>query len=106
MSNTNPLAPPVSPLAEADPKSLDTLAADRLDEIFNVDPKEKDAEGRFVLTDAKLKVMIDYYRRERLRFLSESLAKEAAGPKPRAKAKVNLGATSVADAVNANEDLI
>jgi len=71
----SPLAPAISPLAEADPNSVNALIADCIDEIFNKNP--------LALTDADLQVQIDYYRRERQRFLVESEAKIAEGPKKR-----------------------
>ena len=74
----SPLAPPGdSPLKEAEPGSINELIKDRIDEIFNIRPTEKDDEGNYLLTDRKLDQMVEYYRKERTRFLVESQEKEA-----------------------------
>lgn len=90
----SPLAPAVSPLEEADPNSLNDLISSRIDAIFNKPPRE--------ITDDDLSAMVNYYRKERFRFMAESQAKEAAGPKPRRKPVP----TSVADALASNADLL
>ena len=89
----SPLAPIVSPLTEADPNSVNELIADRIDAIFNKKPLD--------LTNADLRLQIEYYRRERQRFLVESQAKIAAGPKVRKPVP-----TSVADAIASTQDLL
>ena len=98
----SPLAPAVSPLLEADPGAINDLIAERIDDIFNTPPLARDAEGNFLLTDAKLVTIVEYYRKERLRFMQESAVKAAAGPKaPRKKVP-----GSVKEALTAAEDLI
>lgn len=89
----SPLAPPVSPLAEADPNSINELIAGRIDEIFNKPP--------LLLTDDDLRIQVEYYRRERARFLIESQNKPA-----RAPAGSRKKPTSVADALASTSDLI
>lgn len=96
MSDNNPpapLAPAVSPLLEADPNSVNELIANRIDEIFNKPPA--------LLTDDDLRVQVEYYRRERLRFLLESQNKPARASGPRKKTP-----TSVSDALGSDVDLL
>lgn len=63
------LTPPSeSPLSEADPKSLDHLIGDRINDIFNKAP--------LLVSDEELTLMIEYYQRERSRFKAESEMKE------------------------------
>lgn len=100
MAQTNhhsPLEPTVSPLDEADPKSLDELIQNRLSEIFNKRP--------MFLSDDDLNVAIEYYRRERQRFLLESEAKAAKGPKEPRAAKRKVP-TSVKEVLPDADDLI
>ena len=80
---TSPLAPaknikpppPPSPLLKADPNSINELIKERIDEIMNIPPLAKDAEGNYLLTDDKLRLQVRYYQQERLRFLKESQEK-------------------------------
>ena len=88
----SPLAPATSPLAEADPNSINDLIEDRLAQLFNKPPP---------FTDAELKPMVEYYRRERARFAQESLTKPAGRQGAKRKAP-----TSVADALASSEDLL
>jgi hypothetical protein len=99
---SSPLAPEVSPLAEADSASLNLLIAERIDAVFNQPPLAKDEHGNYVLTDADLNIMVAYFQKERGRFLLESQAKEAAGPKTRRKPVPQ----SVTDALASNMDLL
>lgn len=92
----SPLAPSVSPLLEADPNSVNELISSRIDEIFNKNPRAKDADGNYVLSDDDIRSMVVYYRKERQRYLLESQQKEA---KPKANAKKKAAPTSVADAL-------
>lgn len=95
MSDTSPLVPGVSPLTEADPDSINLLIKERIDEIFNKPP--------LLLSDDDLKVAVSYYRKERQRFMLESQAKAAAGPKPRRKA---AGMTTAEILASPMEDLL
>jgi hypothetical protein len=95
------LAPAVSPLTEASAGSLNEFISSRVDDIFNTDPRERDAAGNYVLTDSKLRLICEYYRKERQRFLSESQAKEAAGGAGRKKKPTPK---SVAEALADNSD--
>lgn len=88
-----PLAPAVSPLAEADPNSINAFIAERVDAIFNKPPA--------LLTDDDLKIAVEYYRKERARFLIESQNKPARATGPRRKVP-----TSIADALNSTTDLL
>lgn len=92
----SPLAPTTSPLTEADPNSINDLIADRINEIMNTKPLD--------ITDQDLRVMVEYYRRERGRFILESQNK-AASPRKSAAAKKEPP-TSVKDALASNLDLI
>lgn len=88
----SPLAPEVSPLLEADPNSINALIAERIDEIFNKPPA--------LLTDEDLRVQVEYYRRERERFLLESQQKPVRqGPRKKAP-------TSVKEAIASTIDLL
>ena len=89
---TSPLAPEVSPLLEADPNSINELIQQRIDDIFNKPPA--------LLTDDDLRVQVEYYRRERQRFLIESQNKPARSA-PRRKTP-----TSVSDALDSSADLL
>jgi len=90
------LAPEVSPLTEADPNSLNILIQERIDEIFNKKPT--------LLTDDDLRVIVEYYQKERLRFKAESQIKEA---KPKAPAGARRKVpTSVAEALSTSLDLL
>lgn len=91
---TSPLAPEVSPLLEADPNSINTFIQERVDKIFNKPP--------LLLSDEDLKVAVEYYRNERVRFAKESLNKES---KPRVKAGTKAP-KSVKEALASIEDLI
>jgi hypothetical protein len=101
MSETGPspsaLAPEVSPLAEADPNSLNTLIQERIDEIFNKKPT--------LLTDNDLRVIVEYYQKERLRFKAESQVKESKSKAPAAAAR-RKAPTSVAEAMSTSMDLL
>ena len=100
----SPLAPPGdSPLKEAEPGSINELIKERIDEIFNLHPTAKDEEGNYLLTEAKLNQMVEYYRKERSRFLVESQEKEA---KALAKGPRKAVPKSVAAALAASEDLL
>ena len=87
----SPLAPDVSPLAEADPNSINELIQQRIDDIFNKPPA--------LLTDEDLKFQCEYYRRERARFLIESQTKPVRAT-TRRKAP-----TSVKEALESSSDL-
>lgn len=91
--DTSPLAPTVSPLVEADPNSINEFISARVDEIFNKPP--------LLLSDDDLRVAVEYYRRERFRFMTESAAKQSKGPTVRRKVP-----TSVAEALAQHEDLL
>jgi hypothetical protein len=91
----SPLAPTESPLLEADPNSINEFIQSRIDNIFNKPP--------LLLSDDDLKVAVEYYRRERLRFMSESAAKANKEPKPRAK---KAAPTSVAQVIATSDDFI
>lgn len=88
------LAPPgLSPLAEANPASLNELIAERITDIFNRPP--------LGVSDADLDLMVEYYQRERLRFKQESELKEQ---RPRQSRKTP---TSVAEALeSATADML
>lgn len=91
MSDSSPLAPETSPLVEADPNSLNELIQGRIDEIFNKPP--------LMLSDDDLRLQVEYYRRERLRFLKESENKPPrSGPRKKTP-------TSVSDALSSSTDL-
>lgn len=99
MSDTPPtLAPEVSPLLEADPYSVNELIAERIGQIMNKAPLDITVDG----PDSDLAVLIAYHRRERSRFILETLAKTNA---PRAASR-KKAPTSVADALVANADLV
>lgn len=87
------LAPTTSPLAEADPDSINLLIKQRVSEIFNTRP--------LLLSDEDLRIAIGYYRRERVRFQQESAVKANAPPKARKKTP-----TSVAEALISADDLL
>lgn len=89
----SPLAPETSPLTEADANSINELIQNRINDIFN--------KKQVMLTDDDLKVAVEYYRRERQRFMQESAAKIANPPKTKRKAPV-----SVADALSSTADLL
>ena len=80
----SPLSPATSPLLEADPNSLNELIKERIDDIMNISPLAKDADGNYLLTNDKLRLQVRYYQQERLRFLKESQEKES---RPRAARK-------------------
>jgi predicted ATP-binding protein involved in virulence len=101
-SPASPLSPVVSPLLEADPNSLNELIQERIDEIMNIRPLMKDQNGNYILTDAKLTEMVNYYRKKRVIFLKESQQKEL---KPREKRQKKPPA-SVAEALASSEDLL
>lgn len=102
----SPLAPlGDSPLKEADLNSLNTFIKERIDEIFNLHPTVKDEEGNYLLTDAKLNQMVDYYRKERARFLIESQEKEAKALS-KATGPRKAAPKSVAAMIAASEDLL
>jgi hypothetical protein len=91
----SPLAPETSPLAEADPNSLNELIAVRVEEAFNMQP--------LLLTDDHLRACVEYYRRERARFLIESQNKPA---RATAGTRRTKAPTSVADALASSTDLL
>jgi hypothetical protein len=92
----SPLAPEVSPLTEADPNALNELISQRIDDIFNKPP--------LLLNDSELQVMVEYYRKERQRFMQESILKES---KPRAASGPRKAAPkSVAEAIANSADLL
>lgn len=87
----SPLAPEVSPLVEADPNSVNEFIQSRVDEIFNTPP--------MLVTDEMLRIGVEYYRKERARFLIESQNKPVrAGPRKKVP-------TSVKDALDSSSDL-
>lgn len=90
--NTSLLAPDSSPLSEADAGSINELVQQRIDDIFNKPP--------LLLTDADLRFQVEYYQRERIRFMQESAVKEQ---RPKIKRKVP---TSIADAIASSTDLL
>jgi hypothetical protein len=105
-SEASPLAPiGTSPLVEADPGSLNTLIKERIDEIFNLNPLPKDDNGNYLLTEAKLQQMVDYYRKERVRFLVESQEKEAKAAEKGIRGPRKAAPKSIADALK-GEDLL
>lgn len=67
-----------SPLAEADPNSLNDLIEERIADILNEPP--------LTVSDAKLAKVVAYYRLGRARFAKESAEKAAAGPRRKAAA--------------------
>lgn len=89
----SPLEPATSPLTEADPTSINEMIQERVNEIFNKPPLS--------LTDDDLRIAVEYYRRERARFILESQNKV-----PRAVAKRKAAPKSVAEAMAANADLL
>lgn len=100
----SPLAPQgASPLVEADPNSINTLIQERIDEVFNTLPTAKDEAGNYLLTDAKLTLMVEYYRKQRAHFLIESQQKE---DKAASKGPRKATPKSVAAAIAATEDLL
>lgn len=92
----SPLAPDVSPLIEADPSSINEFIEKRVDDIFNKPP--------LLLSDDDLRLAVEYYRRERTRFMTESAAKANKEPVRRGARKPVP--KSVAEALAANEDLL
>ena len=95
MSDEHPLAPEFSPLEEADPNAVNVLISDRINRILNTRPLD--------LTDDDLSAAIDYYRKERARFILESQNKVPRAVAAAAKRKVP---TSVADAIATSVDLL
>jgi hypothetical protein len=78
----SPLEPDFSPLAEADPNSVNILIGERINKIMNTRPAD--------ITDDDLAAMVAYYRSERARFILESQNKAPRakpGTKPAAKPK-------------------
>jgi hypothetical protein len=93
-NSTSPLAPEVSPLVEADPNSINEFIQTRVDAIFNKPP--------LLLNDDDLRIAVEYYRKDRQRFLTESAAKQTKATGPRRKVP-----TSVAEALaSPQEDLL
>lgn len=83
-----------SPITEADPNSINELIGDRLVEIFNKPP--------LLVSDDDLRLMVQYYQKERARFKQESAEKEQRPRTVRRKAP-----QSVAEALaTATPDLI
>jgi hypothetical protein len=89
-----PLAPETSPLSEPDPNSLNELIESRIDDMFN--------KPSLKITDADLKVMVEYYQKERLRFKIESDQKDQKPKGTRSK----RAPTSVADAIAGTADML
>lgn len=85
------LAPPVSPLAEADPNAINVLIQERIDELFNKPPLS--------LSDVDLQAIVEYYRQQRVKFAAEAATK----PPRKARAKAP---TSVKEAITATVDLL
>jgi len=77
MSEKNPLIPEISPLTEAEPNSLNEFISTRLDDVFNRKPSE--------ISDEDIRTMVEYYRRERLRFQTEQQIKATQEPKKRTR---------------------
>jgi hypothetical protein len=90
---SSPLAPAISPLLEADPNSINELIQERINDIFNKPP--------LLLSDDDLRVAVEYYRKERQRFMLESAAKP-----PRAAGAKRKTPTSVSEALSSSEDLL
>jgi hypothetical protein len=97
MSDNTPSLEPIggSPLTEADPNSLNELIQERITDLFNKKP--------ISVSDADLIQMVEYYRRERVRFKAESLAKEQKEPKPRGAKRATP--KSVVEALASAEEL-
>ena len=96
MQEKSPLEPAgPSPLLEADPSSINEFISDRIGEIFNKPSKS--------LTEDDLKIMVGYYRRERVKFLLDADAKALKEPKARKSSKPP---TSVAQITTTWDDLI
>jgi hypothetical protein len=84
------LEPEISPLTEAEAGSINTLIGERINKLFNTRPQD--------ITDEDLTAMIEYYRKERGRFIIESQNK-APRAKPGTAAAKKPAPTSVADAM-------
>lgn len=87
----SPLSPTVSPLLEADPNSINELIKNRIDDIFNKPPLS--------VSDDELRIQIDYFRKERHRFLLESQQQKTPRAKVPAGAKKKTP-TSVDDVIS------
>jgi len=83
-----------SPLAEADPASLDAMIEERVGDIMNTPPLTLIARGPAAL-DIALKTLVKYYRDGRTRFAIES-RNAPKGPKKKAP-------KSVAEALSADD---
>lgn len=94
MPEDNPLAPAVSPLAEADATSINELIATRIDDIMNKRP--------LLVTDEELLAVIEYHRKNRERFMLESAAKALLPPGQRRRKVPG----SVAEAIASSSDLL
>lgn len=95
MSENSPLAPEMSPLAEADPASLNELVKTRINELFNKPPLS--------VSDDDLRIMVEYYRKDRARFVLESQVKVPRAVANRTKA-AKPAPQSVADALAAMKE--
>jgi hypothetical protein len=90
-NETSPLAPEQSPLAEADPNSLNEFIQNRVNEVFNKKP--------ILYSEQDINDVVEYYQKERLRFKIESQQKELRPKAARGTSK--KPPTSVADALAA-----
>jgi hypothetical protein len=93
-----PLAPEVSPLAEASPDAINEFIQQRVDSIINKSP--------LLVTDDELRVVVEYHRKARERFQLEAENKPArarAAAKPK---EAKAPPKSVADAIQASADLL
>lgn len=92
---TNPTdekaVPPASPLAEADPHSLDELLGARFAAVVNKQPLE--------LTDEDLRTAVAYYRADRVKIAKEQNSKPKAKPKPKSVAEALAQAKAITDAL-------
>jgi len=75
----SPLAPAQSPLAEADPNSINELIQQRIDTAFNTRP--------LLVTDDHLREMVKYYIAKRHVFMLKEAETANKEPKKRAAAK-------------------
>ena len=92
MTDQTPTSPPASPLAEADPDSINELLQKRLPVIFNLKPLD--------LTDTDVDLQVEYYRRERARVKVEQ------DSKPPRSARGKTAPKSVAEALAAHKDVV
>jgi len=95
-SEPSPLAPDVSPLAEADTDSVNLLISERINKIMNTPPLD--------LSDEDLAITVAFYRKERARFILESQNKASRPKAPAGQGKPKPAPTSVADAIKAAQN--